>query len=524
MPATTPELLQAIASLWKIVLPGCILTVIIILRDPIKKALVELTNLKIKRGKTEVSIEKSPAEKPSKAAESVSAEAEQEPEKELPIEGAVAPKEPKEWFREMFNAFRKKGVEDGERAFQKLQESEENAIERIKNETFYHYLKYTTGIDPNALHKLEKLTENEEVRENVLSWIANCYAFAVNYPKAIEAHQRALSEKLRDEDRARHIVQIGGYMSKMDQTVEGLRILGEGLNQVESEDAKATLYEGIANLQKAQGNSLLRAIALQKVLQYKPEDKDTLFQAAYAQSDAELPQLCATNYHTLLKFEADHSWALNNLGVECGKFDMLIKSIRYYKKAVEHDNTLAMSNLAGHYMKQGFKDEAQEILDKAKAMEEPHRNVGESIANLIDRTEYEDKKWDDVIGQGVKQQQFFWCYAEAYFESPGELASFEGQWVSPSGNIFVLEQMGEQMVGKWETESKGEKFGGPICNLAAEITYQQKKPDVVGTGYWGSTRKAFLYLSQDRNTLNIEIVEKDSPISLVLTRKEALVK
>jgi len=524
MPETaifSPEFIRAIAILWKLAAALCILVAIVIFRDSIRKAIVGLKNLRIKRGGTEVSVEQSRAEEQNKGEEVISAKAKQEPEKEGDAQEVAPPKEPAEWFSKMLRAFRAKKFEEAEEAFEKLQASEENAVARIRNQAFYHGVRYTKGLDPEALQKLEKLTENEEARESVLSWLANCHEFARNYPKAIETHRRALSEKLVDEDRARHTVSIAKCMSKMGQTGDGLKTLTASLNQVEHGKAKAILYKGIADLQEIQGNSMLRAIALQKVLEYKPEDQRKLFDAAYAQSAAKLSPLSATNYHTLLKFAPDNYSALNNLCVECEALGMSIKSVNYYKQAVEHNNTVAMSNVAYRYINQGFEQEAREILDKANSMENPHRNVGEAIANLADRKENEEKKWEDVIDQGVKQQQFFWLYAEAYFEPINASPSFEGEWVSKSGNVFVVEEEGKKIVGKWESEKDGEKFEGCICNLSAEITYQEKEGGLglLSKPYWGSSHKGFACLSRDRKTLNIHIVEKDPLIFLVLTKK-----
>lgn len=520
---TSIDLILAIGSLWKIVASVVFLIAIIIFREPLKKSIAGLKNLRIKRGQTEVTVDQI-AEKENKKLEEIpSDEAKQEPEKKDSVKEIVEPKEPTEWFFEMFSAFNENRVEDAEEAFKKLQTSEANAIDRIKNEAKYLWFRYTKGIDKNALQRLEELTNNDDASGNVLFWLANCHEFALNYNKAIEAHQRALSAKINDTERANHIVSISQCMSKIDKTDDGIAFITLNLNNVESEKAKAALYKGLADLHEKSGNIVLRAIAFQKVLQYKPEDRESLFDAAYSQSAAKFSQLCTTNYHTLLKFNPDNYSALNNLGVECESLEMPIKSVQYYKRAIEKDNTLAMANLSYRYMNQGFEQEARDILNKAKSKDKPHRNVGEAIANLEDRKESESKKWDEIMNQGIKQQQFFWAYAEAYFEPIDGDPIFTGEWASDKDKIFIFEQNGKEITAKWETEERGEKITGTICKLSTEIKYQEKER---GFGllkpHWGTSHKGYGYFSKDRKSFYLHIPEKEHFLFFSMNKKESL--
>jgi hypothetical protein len=58
----------------------------------------------------------------------------------------------------------------------------------------------------------------------------------------------------------------------------------------------------MANAYENLGESALQAIALQKALEFEPDDASTLFSAAYSQSEAKLFGLCVDNYRTLLRF------------------------------------------------------------------------------------------------------------------------------------------------------------------------------------------------------------------------------
>ncbi len=522
-PATSVDLIQAIASLWKVVGVLAFVIVIVLFREAFRNALTGLRNLRIKRGKTEVAIEKSPAEEFKKPGESGLIEAKQEAQEQQEIEEIKQPKNPAEWFVKMLGAFRENRYEDAEEAFKKLQASEEGVLERIKNEAYYGFMKYVKGVGSNELEKLEKLTEKEGGRETVLLWLARCYEFSHNYAKAIETHKRALLEKMDDEDRAYHAVSVGEDMYVMGEKDESIDFIRLNFSNVESENAKTILYKGIGNLYGKEGNIILKAIALQKGLEYKAGDKELLFNAAYAESEAKLSQLCATNYNILLRFTPNHEFALNNLGVECDGLGMPIKSVEYYKQSVEQNNSLAMANLGYRYMEKGFEQEARNVLDKARSLENPHKNVGGAISSLEDRKEKENKKWENVVSEGIKQQQFCWGYAEACFLPVSNSVSFAGEWVSDTGKSFVIEEDGNGITGKWEAEKEGQKFTGRICNRSAEIKYEEKESGWLTwvKPQWGKTYKGLTYLSADRKTLYVLILGKEPLLLFSMYRKES---
>lgn len=258
-------------------------------------------------------------------------ETKQEAQEQGEVEEIKQPKNATEWFLKLFKAFRENRYDDGEEAFKKLQASEEEAVERNKNEAYYRFMKYIKGVGSNELEKLEELSEKEAGRETVVMELARCYEFSHNYAKAVETHKRALLEKMDDEDRAYHVVSIGEDMYVMGEKDEGIDFIRLNLSNVESGNAKTILYKGLGNLYGKEGNIIRKAIALQKGLEYKPGDKELLFEAAYAQSEAKLSQLCTSNYDILIRFTPDHNTALNNLGVECDGLGMPIKSVEYYK-------------------------------------------------------------------------------------------------------------------------------------------------------------------------------------------------
>ena len=512
------ETIQAIASLWKLVAAVAFLLAIIFLRKPLQQVFKKIRNLRIRKGETELSMETGTTDTP----EDVPPQDEKKQEPAEPVRAEeLTPKEPGDLFFEMYQAFTDGKFEEADQAFESLQKAEEEAADRLRNQAVYHWLMYRHGRDTNAVQKLEDLAKKKDIRETALFWIANCHEHSRSYAKAIDTYSRALSGDISQSDRSQHTVGLAKCHVTMGNPGKGLQVLASTLAQVTELEAKTALYRAIADVHEKTGNSTLQAIALQKVLEFVPENTSILFSAAYSQSKAKLRCLCVLNYRTLLGFQPTDYSGLNNLGVECDTLDLPIKSVSYYKRAVERGNTLAMSNLAYRYMKQGFETEAQQLLDRARKEDKPHQNVGQAMSTLADKKEEEAQAWDTITTEGVKQKQFFWAYADAYFLPSDRMRPFVGQWTSPTGKVFTVSQEGDRLSGEWETEQEGEKFEGTVHHLAATIKYQRK-----GTGVaflarvrWGSAQEGFAYLSQDGSRMHLHTSEKRTTFFLELKKK-----
>lgn len=520
MGSATVETINAVAGLWKLVLTIAVSVITIIYRKALQKALSGLKNFRFKRGQTEVTVDSStPSEQPQAAIEGMAEGSQPTEKREQPAE--PTPAEPRIFLLEMYEAFWDGRINDAAEAFKSVQQDEGDPDSKIKNEAMYLHLRYQYANDRTAISKLEKLAENENLKGSILYWVAACHEFSLNYPKAIETYRRALSARLDDKDRVELVVALGKSLLKAGKPADALRDLSDGLLRVNSPEGKASLYHGIADVFEADGKTSLQAIALQKVLQFTPEDTGALFSAALTQISAEIPTLSAINYNTLLKFDPKDGPALNNLGVACDRLGLSLKSIAYYKKSAEVNETLAMANLAYRYMNQGFEQETNDLLTKAMHEKVPHKNVGTALASLAELKEKEEKEWNSFTAVAVKQKQFFWDYAEALFEPPKREASFAGQWLAPEGNGFLVIQDDQKLVGSWETEKEGEKFQGTIRHWSAEITFEKKSQRMnLFPPSWGDRQDGYVFLNRDGNTMQIQIVNKKDVRFLSLTREE----
>ena len=261
----------------------------------------------------------------------------------------------------------------------------------------------------------------------------------------------------------------------------------------------------------------MRAIALEKALEFAPNDKDVRFSAAYAQGQAKLSAVAITNYDILLKLDPKQAFSLNNLGAECQGVDLFFKAVDYYKKAADEGNTLAMANLADLFINAGFCDEAAAELLRANQLPNPHENIASAKAELEKRRREELDKWTSLIEIGARQQQFLREFAQASIEETTE-DPFLGPWRSPNGKTCPVERDGNRVCFDFSYAGEKRRFQADIRNCSAEgKLLLWKKKWYQNEGSFQEGADALAAVSSDGTTLSI-LELSDSSTVLQMTR------
>ena len=407
MDKPTPDLIESIASLWKLVVALGFVMVLLLFRHQLRSLIERFKNLRLKRGETEVLLEQTPREPKTKEEDLQQKRAEVTPEEKQTDKGEELPRDSRSLFRSMFEAFRDDKFEHATTLFEKLNETEENETTKKENEVLYLYLSYIYKSDKSALKRLDDLAENPEVADYALSWLARCHEHSNDYQKAIAIHEKGVTIAKTEDKKANYLASQASCLNKLNKSERALELLGNALSNLDSDMAKATLYETISSIEKGRGNKEAAALAREKVVEYEPENATARFDAAHAQGNSGLHILSALNYDTLLRFNKKDSAALNNLGVECLTLGLPAKTIGFYKKAMEQKSTIAMANLAYKYMNEGFSEEAASMLENAKSLDNIHPKVGSGIAALQKMKDQEEESWKKILSTGVQQQDFF---------------------------------------------------------------------------------------------------------------------
>ncbi|MBE3123615.1 MAG: hypothetical protein IMZ65_02300 [Planctomycetes bacterium] len=518
---TTRDLIEAVGGLWRLALMLVLLAGVILFRRPIAGIFNRFDTFRYKRGDVEVCVDSERKPTEPKLGEGTAMGA---PEQVDAVQQALAPKpdEPADASDRMLEAFHQERFEDAASAHAEIQRSEKSEEEKARNDVLYLIFKFTCQHDGSALADLEALAQQGKAQGLAYYGIGLCRRTARDYSQAIMSLRKSLSGPLDDDEIAHRTACLAECLSENGQAADAVDELKAGLSKVHKDSAKAKLYAGLAAVYRAQGNAFLRSIAVQKALQYSPEDSGLLFRAAYAEAEAKMSMLAALNYDTLLRLSPRNGSALNNLGVECGRLGLPMKSVSYYRQAGAAKNTLALANYAFKCLDAGLEDEARTALQEAMQDKMPDPHVGQAMVRLEERVEKEREEWSAFTRRGIAQREFVWTYAEAYFAMAKDAhLGLAGQWVSLDGNVFEVACDGGTVTGKWELGHKGEEFTGTVRGKILEVQYRKKCiVEIFQSSTWGDKQPGFGYVDKEGRSIFIQIGEGKDVFFLNLTRKD----
>ena len=492
------DILNAVGQLWKLILSLAFLIAIFLFRGSISGFISRLKSIKV--GDKE--LQANDKVEQNEGAATVSQQVQEESTTDVDDSSVEEPPATGNAFITMIVAFGRSDFRTAKQAYEELQAAAQSEDAQRKIEADYLYRRYTKAADSGALAKLRELATHRSTKARVLYCLARCYWSTKDYSKAREiyAEARDATDEVYAAELTGHIAECWEKEGNPDQ---GLEEVITKLQEVENADAKVHLYKSLASMYQAKGSERMCAIALEKALEFAPHDTDIRFNAAYAQSQANLSAVSITNYDTLLTLKPKSAVSLNNLGVECRNVNLSFKSVDYYKKAVQEDYTLAIANLASLFMNMGFYDKADAELSRAAQLPNPHENVASTKAELEKRRREEQDKWANLIEIGNRQQQFLREFAQASVEATTK-NPFLGTWQLPNGETCSVESEGIQVCLEFNYEEKRCKLEAGIRNCSAEgklLIWKKEWLQQEGSFQEGSD--ALATISSDGTTLSI---------------------
>ncbi len=493
-----PKIIGAIAGLWKLALVGSCTFLAFVFRKPIKSWMLRLSLFKFKRGQTELEVRHGNKEVEERPSETEKKAAPATPSAELAEKTSQeAATTSDDWGLKMIDAFLSRNAEEAEGAFKRLQDSETDARKKLQNQLHYLWLRYQCAGDASGLDKLKELAKREEISADAHFWIGRCYETAGQFEKAATAYETAAELSDTEEKRAKRVRWVADCLKKDGKHEEAISRVIREIGRTSTDSAIAVLYETLASLYEAVNNPELRAVALEKVLEKRPNDTRSRFGAAYSYSKKEFHALSLLHYQILLNFTPEDASALNNIAVQYADMGMPMKSVSFYKTSAELSETLAMANLAQKYMVAGFEEEAMNLLNKAKEQPDVHPNVGAAIAAISKRAEGEKEEEEKNLKAAREQQRFMISFGEAFFTEGADCPAFGGLWRFPDGAEATMVQDGYQITAEWTRDKKRFKFIGRPRNRGAQITNYEMGLINWVQEEWGFTEtgRGYIYLS-----------------------------
>lgn len=490
-------------------------------RREIRDAIPRLTNLTMKKGDAELTIQKDAI---AEAIPPSPNEPEQTPPSERVEEkpdnkGALDPTgidEPDEFTRlkiELFDALKAKDGQTVTRILARLDDQDIDRDEKTRITALTYSLQYRYG-DPAALSKLQALTQKHEggspyVLSHIYTYLGEAYSQAESYNYAMKAYEQA-ALLTPEPEKATLLVSVAHSIYHSGQKEEAVDRLITEITGTESPSAKSILLKGLAWIYEQEKDLALRAVALEKALQCDPSDFELHFNSAWSYGDLDVHTLPLVHYRTYLQFDEESPNALNNLGVEYDRLGLPIHAVSKYTAASERGNTLATANLAYQYIDAGFVQDAKHLINKAKQVEDVHPNIGRALSAISVGEEAEDDTEEGILKTAREQQRFVLSFADAYFTKISTQAVFAGKWQLDDSDdedeVVTITAEGSQLVIGWSYGSREHQIRAKASNRGAVITSYQ-----IESSY--STEKGadvgYMYLTPDGTKLLIMAMKND---------------
>ncbi len=433
----------------------------------------------------------------------------------------------------MWEAFKDKKYDKAKNIFESCYKDETDMFEKVRIESTYLRFLYTEAGKKSGLIDLEKLIKNCEMEKQkriALFNLSICYSMAKNYVKVIELWKTAIDESKDEINKTHYISNLADAYIKNNQIDIAASMIESQLKTVSSNEEKAILYKSISSVEKACGNNLMAALAFEKAIEMNPDDQGLLYSGAHLQASTDLSYLAINNYDTLIALDSDNKAAVNNLGALAADLSIKTKGIELYKKSAEMGNTVAISNLAGHYLFYGFIEDAKKMVKKAQDHEKSNEDIADATARIHEKVENDNKRWNEILKKGNKYREYARRYTSAYYNEGINPAEFSGEWITGNQEQFEITVDDNKLFANWQVDvdnvAIGKGYGlslaGTVHNNSAIVMY---KKELIGEKPKSRLRinqninyKCYAYISSDGNKMVIFSIDAQEEFSLELNR------
>lgn len=505
-----------------------------LLRNALSDLIKRLTNLTFRNAKSEVGITASSA---LNSERSVLEESDARSDNLVTEEQSLAialeeSEDKKDWYA----ALEAGDVETARTLFNEYESKEKDNIFFPNQKAFFLYALYVYGKDNSAIAQLEQLidlTRDEDRKERLIFWLSFCFKHSSQYDKEILLWKSTIENASSEKLITAATIGLAHAFEKDGDANSAKSVLLKRLATVKEESLKAQIYSGLASVEKSLNNSTISVYCKDKSLEYDADNRDELFNSAYAAGEENIEELSIANYITLLKIDINNSTALNNLAVRAKEAGLEIKAVEIYKKAVNLRNTLSMSNLGYLFLNAGFTDEAEEIAKTASLMEHPHNNIYTLLSTISQKKEQQNNKWNELIEKYYKKQKQIRLYVEQYYL--GSSNKLDGDWIlsynkeisiSIDSSSGIISCTWCEPINSYNSDSFKVELSGKISGSTFDGTYKKSRD------YTKTTALGFLgliegdkniscigYLSHDDLSLNILSEKQKDDFSLILCKK-----
>lgn len=349
-------------------------------------------------------------------------------------------------------------------ALRELQDRRTAPLEKERLQLLFWLLKVKHAQDAQAREELKKAAGSSGNGAFATKLIATLEEMAGNLEGATNILSEASSAAGAPDDKASFALKIAELHRKTGETGLAVGALRSVLSPDLSPAIRARVLAALAETVTGEIAPLQKAALLSRAASLNP-NRDTQFSAAYALDEAGLFALSAVYYDLLLNASPGAGNSLNNIGVAFERLSLPGMGIEHYRRSAEAGYTLAMANLAYHYLNAGFYREAEELIKKGRLAENPHENIGSAMVALAQARKNESERWEQYQKVAFGQRRFLNELADAIAAEP-QPEAFVGSWSVTRSTTTALEVVGSTVRAAWEESAARRQFRGAVVGKA----------------------------------------------------------
>lgn len=392
------EIINAIGSLWPLLLTLTFIAVIILKWKNISQLIDRIKSAKIAGQQIDFGIA-------DKQIDTIKVEKEKSNETQIAKE--TIPNTEKDIFQ-IRQLYIDKKPGEAEELLNEINAKESDKEQICINTTISLYFKYLAGYTNsiNEINDYINLQQDNKFRAWGYYFVGESYFFQKDYDLAIQNFENAYQTlKFSNNILVLLLIEsISNCIENLQSITDKVDFLFTESKKTENQSIVFDIYKKIAY---ATDNKLLKIIMLQIVLKEKGNDTSLLFDTSYTLAELEENVLAISYYKQLLKINPNDTSAVNNLGVSYDRLRISSLSNFHYKNSSENGNTLASANLAFNLIHSGFYEEAENILERDRVKENIHENLLKAFNELKIQKDEESKREELIEAQSNKLRSFF---------------------------------------------------------------------------------------------------------------------
>ena len=378
------------------------------------------------------------------------------------------------------------------------------------------------------LDSLTSITESNPKLSYPYYYLAKANEHYGAHKIAAELYQKAI-------DNSSDISQILSFLEAKaracwaaDLKKEFLGLVNEiRLRGVSSSKSEIHKLKSLSELFELSGDRESALAAKERIVELDPTDVDIRFSVAYDHSQYDRIELALYHYLQIPKEErVAATW--NNIGAAFDSLNMPAMSVCAYRKAIEDESTLSMSNLALKYLSAGFIEEANLLCTQATQLQDFHENIGNTITSIKSSPQDEDNRLSEIVKNEKPKSHYYRNFGRAS-SVPSVIQTYT-KWesencelkVSVSGTEigavgyydvyssalgFILvpgigqraDRTPEKYVEKYEGEIKGNTVHGCVSRVGLK-----RVGGLISSGATSENKnKVIMYFNEDKEVLEV---------------------